>query len=304
MKLKLIAAALAFAAAGSAQAQVANSQKDSPLPELYFTAWYAGDATTTTDDTSYSRDLGSALTSVAGDPVGNILNWVGDTPDSSFAAGGRIELNGNKTSAGYMAVFAADDNLNGWLAGFSAEQKATIRWNVTSAASYDTHNILTTAKDITSGQVPKYPALRNAVGAWDSHLSEVNNDDEQGTGAGSDLSSTVLGGTNPAYSGATFGAKWNGKVTFDSSALLGEEMNFYSLWAYAATGGTSTAAGLQQFVCLSGACDANDMAAKWSFAADGTLSYAVAAVPEPETYALLLAGLGLVGAVARRRKAA
>ena len=29
---------------------------------------------------------------------------------------------------------------------------------------------------------------------------------------------------------------------------------------------------------------------------------AVAAVPEPETYAMLLAGLGLVGAVARRRK--
>ena len=29
---------------------------------------------------------------------------------------------------------------------------------------------------------------------------------------------------------------------------------------------------------------------------------AVAPIPEPETYAMLLAGLGLVGAVARRRK--
>jgi hypothetical protein len=28
----------------------------------------------------------------------------------------------------------------------------------------------------------------------------------------------------------------------------------------------------------------------------------VAAVPEPESYAMLLAGLGLVGAIARRRK--
>jgi hypothetical protein len=35
----------------------------------------------------------------------------------------------------------------------------------------------------------------------------------------------------------------------------------------------------------------------------GTWTMGVAAVPEPETYAMLLAGLGLVGAVARRRSA-
>jgi hypothetical protein len=33
-------------------------------------------------------------------------------------------------------------------------------------------------------------------------------------------------------------------------------------------------------------------------------SFTIAAVPEPETYAMLLAGLGLMGAIARRRKAA
>ena len=35
-----------------------------------------------------------------------------------------------------------------------------------------------------------------------------------------------------------------------------------------------------------------------------SLSYTVGAIPEPETYALLLAGLGLMGVVARRRNAA
>ncbi len=35
-----------------------------------------------------------------------------------------------------------------------------------------------------------------------------------------------------------------------------------------------------------------------------TVNFNVTAVPEPETYAMLLAGLGLVGAIARRRKTA
>jgi hypothetical protein len=35
----------------------------------------------------------------------------------------------------------------------------------------------------------------------------------------------------------------------------------------------------------------------------GITSYLVTAVPEPETYAMLLAGLGLIGVTSRRRKA-
>ncbi len=35
---------------------------------------------------------------------------------------------------------------------------------------------------------------------------------------------------------------------------------------------------------------------------DNAVGFGVSAVPEPETYAMLLAGLGLVGAIARRRK--
>lgn len=44
-----------------------------------------------------------------------------------------------------------------------------------------------------------------------------------------------------------------------------------------------------------------DYSGTWSF--DGSnLTYAVAAVPEPETYAMMLAGLMLVGGIARRRR--
>jgi len=40
-----------------------------------------------------------------------------------------------------------------------------------------------------------------------------------------------------------------------------------------------------------------------AIASTGTWTMGPTAVPEPETYAMLLAGLGLVGAVARRRSA-
>lgn len=46
----------------------------------------------------------------------------------------------------------------------------------------------------------------------------------------------------------------------------------------------------------------SEYAGTWSF--DGaSLNYAVAAVPEPESYAMFLAGLGLMGSIARRRRA-
>jgi hypothetical protein len=42
-----------------------------------------------------------------------------------------------------------------------------------------------------------------------------------------------------------------------------------------------------------------------TFSATGSShGFEVAAIPEPETYALMLAGLGLIGAAARRRRTA
>lgn len=47
---------------------------------------------------------------------------------------------------------------------------------------------------------------------------------------------------------------------------------------------------------------ANNTAGQGQFRSLSVTDVAVAAVPEPETYAMLMAGLGLLGAVARRRK--
>ena len=52
--------------------------------------------------------------------------------------------------------------------------------------------------------------------------------------------------------------------------------------------------------------DADNLYVNWQGLSysGGELVFAVNAVPEPETYAMLLAGVGLLGFVARRRKQA
>jgi hypothetical protein len=67
-------------------------------------------------------------------------------------------------------------------------------------------------------------------------------------------------------------------------------MDLWSLSAYGLSSGTYTLTVTGTVVGTQGGSYGGDIV--------------VAAVPEPETYAMLMAGLGLVGCVARRRKQA
>jgi hypothetical protein len=96
-----------------------------------------------------------------------------------------------------------------------------------------------------------------------------------------------------AYQGTKMKTDWNGRVPFVSTAAIGDAVDFYSFQGVPASGRTAGAA----------AADVVAFAGTFSQNANGTLTYAVAAVPEPETYAMLLAGLGLIGGIARRRAA-
>ena len=44
-----------------------------------------------------------------------------------------------------------------------------------------------------------------------------------------------------------------------------------------------------------------EFSASWNAFETDNFAYSVTAVPEPESYAMMLAGLGLMGAIARRR---
>ncbi|MFN0161859.1 MAG: PEPxxWA-CTERM sorting domain-containing protein, partial [Burkholderiales bacterium] len=81
------------------------------------------------------------------------------------------------------------------------------------------------------------------------------------------------------------------------TGALGESLNFYFV-ARSAVGGNGGPPTRDQFDNVHGA-------AKWTFSqaaggGDYSLTY-TAPIPEPETWALMLAGMALVGGIARRR---
>ena len=88
-------------------------------------------------------------------------------------------------------------------------------------------------------------------------------------------------------------------LNVNTVAALGSDLGFYSITRPAATGGLTQQVKTQFLQDNSTAGDV------WNLSATGLLTYtgaSVAAVPEADTSAMMLAGLGLMGFVARRRR--
>ncbi|NGZ88587.1 beta strand repeat-containing protein [Duganella aceris] len=102
----------------------------------------------------------------------------------------------------------------------------------------------------------------------------------------SDDSSVLLGGSSLTF--GALGAIVGGKTLSFTEAASGA-------YAFRLLGDYSSDAA---FLLLVGATHIDGLAARYSF--DGTYT-SITAVPEPTTYAMLFAGLGLVAAIARRR---
>jgi PEP-CTERM motif len=121
------------------------------------------------------------------------------------------------------------------------------------------------------------------------------------------LNSAVTGTATALVAGTGFDSGAAANTNFftkllnsgDTTAALGQNLSFWDVTRPAASGNT-----IQQiktkFVQGDGTADF------WNLNAAGLLTYtgaSVAAVPEADTSAMMLAGLGLMGFVARRRKA-
>lgn len=100
----------------------------------------------------------------------------------------------------------------------------------------------------------------------------------------------LLGGSSLTF--GALGSVVNGKTLSFTEAASGG-------YAFRLLGDYSSDAVFQQLI---GATHIDGLAAKYRFDGVYTAVSAIAAVPEPDTYAMLFAGLGLMAAVLRRRK--
>ena len=100
---------------------------------------------------------------------------------------------------------------------------------------------------------------------------------------------------------AAFSAQWatdNSGVVKLNGTEIGTSSSLSAWSSFAASSGFNSGVNTLEFVVTNFASSSgNPTGLRVEF-----LSSTVAAVPEPETYALLLAGLGLMGTIARRRK--
>jgi hypothetical protein len=274
LKMKLMAAAVALAASAGANAAMDNFMSGNG--SLAFIA-----LDSTGSPISMMMDLDFNLDSFL--------------PTAMSAPGTTIQWNFNTNSltVNGVASSSTQTNWSGALTSFnSAAQVADTKWGVIAGDSstdggflVDIARYASTAKPGTTLATMQGQTEANLYGFAGVDILFNQNNLLQTSSNGS----TAASGN--AYVGQSFGitsvgGKWRNKASFDAYSNVGDTANFYMLDERDGIGATKALV--------------TPYAGNFTYAA-GVLTYAVAAVPEPSEYALMLAGLGMIGFMARRR---
>ena len=203
-----------------------------------------------------------------------------DSFQTTLAAGGAIDLS-----------WAADSAFTSFLAGVT--DTSLLKWNVMATDTVGARRLLTTYTAPEPATKKTADVIRSAALSVQGYVGNIN----------AEL------GANDSVAVTSASAAWAGKSSFRDN--VGGLLNFSNAGTLAnnsyASGlgfmridapGTGTAAS-QYNEYLDGG-----VAVNFYLDASNTLHVAAAPVPEADTYALMLAGLGLVGFMARRRLAA
>lgn len=216
---------------------------------------------------SYTRDLNLSI----------------DAFESALAAGGNLGL-----------TFAGDANLSAFL---GTADVASLQWNVVAADIDGDNRLLTTY----SAPYPT-PTIRNSNGRASTAQITVFADEVNQLVTADGGSALVTSNTNPAWAGKdAFSNNLNGGLNFSNAGTLNNN-SFASGLGFMRMDflGTGTSRAVPYNVYAEGAESVN----VWLDANKTLHIGAVAAVPEPSEYAMLLAGLGMIGFMARRNKRA
>ena len=282
LKSKLMAAAIALVAASGAHATIDGTNTDAG-GELFFNIW--------DDAGSYTRDLNITMNAF----------------EASFA--------GTSAAPGFNGLsFAADQTFLSFMTGaIGGARSGTLQWNIVAGDNVNARRILSTVDSTVAlpAQNSQADVLRTGVSNLNDFATAVN----VVMGANQ---SVVAVSSDAWFAGkTTFGNKINNKMNFDTTGVMSNDtydqlgLNgalAFQKTTFGATGitkGVNTAY-LDDGFAVKAWIGNGEMSPAGFMNVDDTLYLgytvdAVAAIPEPSEYALMLAGLGMLGFMARRR---
>jgi hypothetical protein len=188
---------------------------------------------------------------------------------------------------------AGGDYSAAWDTYWTTATAATTQWAVVSGDKLVPSQVFTTMSTL-AATAPSYSQISTATGNFDTYINANNllgNHQAVANGA-----STAAAGNAFAENGIAYGTNgtYNG-ILGDTTGVLGSNLSVYTFSTPAASG--LTKAVVAQYATGTG------FNPYFNMSSNGALTYtaAVAAVPEADISAMLLAGLGMMGFIARRR---